>query len=64
MSSISKVKLPDNTALDIHDVRITGVDTTPTSSSTNVITSGAVYSSLPTALTNNEIDTIWTTVMG
>lgn len=58
MADVSKIKLPDNTVLDIHDVRITGVDTTPTASSTNVITSGAVYSSLPTTLTNNEIDTI------
>lgn len=40
--TVSKIKLPDDTTHDIHDSRITGVDTTVTANSTNVITSGAV----------------------
>ena len=44
--AISKVKLPNNTTEDIHDVRITGVDNTPTSGSTNVVTSGGIYTAL------------------
>ena len=44
--AISKVKLPDNTVQDIKDSRITGIDTTPTAGSTNVITSGGVHDSL------------------
>lgn len=46
--AISKIKLPDNTTQDFHDSRIPGVDTTVTSGSSNVITSGAVYTSLST----------------
>lgn len=59
--SISKVKLPDNSVEDIHDARIPGVDSTPTSGSSNVITSGGVYAAIPDveALTTSEIDTIW-----
>lgn len=57
--AISKIKLPDNTIHDVHDSRITGIDTEPTSESTNVITSGAVYDALPIAFTTAEIDTIW-----
>lgn len=44
--AISKVKLPNNTTEDVHDSRITGVDNAPASGSTNVITSGAVYTAL------------------
>lgn len=59
--SINKIKLPDNTSQDIHDARIPGVDSTPTSGSSNVITSGGVYAAIPDveALTTSEIDTIW-----
>ena len=46
MGDISKVKLPDNQTYNIKDSRITGIDTTPTSGSGNVITSGAVYTGL------------------
>lgn len=46
MADISKIKLPDNSVVNIKDARITGVDTTPTSGSTNVITSGGVYTAL------------------
>ena len=52
MSDINKIKLPDDTVIDIHDIRIGGVDTTPTNNSNNVITSGAVYSAI-----NNLTDT-------
>lgn len=46
MADISKVKLPDNTTVNIKDSRISGIDSTPTSSSGNIITSGGVYSAL------------------
>ena len=46
MSSINKIKLPNGTTYDVNDVRIPGVDTTPTSGSGNVVTSGGVYTSL------------------
>lgn len=44
--AISKVKLPDNSSQDIHDARITGVDSAPTASSTNVVTSGGVATAI------------------
>lgn len=59
MADISKIKLPNNSVVNIKDARITGVDTTPTSGSTNVVTSGGVHASLPSALTANEIQDIW-----
>ena len=46
MSSINKIKLPSGTTYDVNDVRISGVDTTPTSGSSNVVTSGGVYTGL------------------
>lgn len=46
MADISKIKLPDNTVVNIKDYRIPGVDTTPTSGSSNVITSGGIYQAL------------------
>ena len=48
--AVKKLKLPDNSSQDIHDARITGVDSTPTASSTNVVTSGGVA----TAISNIE----------
>lgn len=53
---IKKVKLPDNTVVDIHDSRITGVDFTPTSSSTNVVQSGGVYNRLNEKTDKIQID--------
>lgn len=50
--AISQVELPNNTTEDIHDVRITGVDSTPTSGSTNVVTSGGIYTALQEATQN------------
>lgn len=44
--AIKKVKFPDNSTQDVHDARITGIDTTPTDGSTNVISSGGVYTAL------------------
>lgn len=41
--AISKVKLPDNSEQDVHDSRIAGIDTSPTASSGNVVTSGGVH---------------------
>lgn len=46
MADISKIKLPDNSVVNIKDARITGVDSTPTSGSTNVVTSGGVHEAL------------------
>lgn len=50
--AISKVKLPDNTTQDVHDSRVPGIDSTPTSGSENVITSGGVYNALGTVITD------------
>lgn len=44
--AIKKIKIGSGTAIDIQDSRITGVDSTPTSGSGNVITSGGVYNAL------------------
>lgn len=38
--------MPNNSVVDINDPRIPGVDSTPTSGSTNVVTSDGVFSSL------------------
>lgn len=43
MADVKKIKLPDNTIVNIKDYRIPGVDTVPTSGSGNVITSGGIY---------------------
>lgn len=48
--AIKKVKLPNNTVVDINDSRISGVDSTPTSGSTNVVTSSGVYAALQNIL--------------
>lgn len=50
--AISKVKLPDNTVQDIKDSRISGVDSTPTANSQNVVTSGGVAEALATKQDN------------
>ena len=44
--AVKKVKLPDNTTSDIHDARISGVTSSATEGSTDVITSGGVYTIL------------------
>lgn len=46
MADVSKIKLPDNSEYNLKDHRIPGVDTTPTSGSNNVITSGGVYNKI------------------
>lgn len=43
MADVTKIKLPDNSTVNIRDARIPGVDTTPTSGSSNLVTSGGVY---------------------
>ena len=48
MGAISKISL-QSTEYDLHDVRITGVDTTPTANSGNVVTSGGVKTALDNA---------------
>lgn len=61
MAAVSKIKLPDNTTLDVHDSRISGVTSSVTENSTDAITSGGVYTAISNAIeyyTNNEIDTI------
>ncbi len=44
--AVKKLKLPDNSTQDIHDARVTGIDSTPTSLSTNLISSGGMYTTL------------------
>lgn len=46
MSDVTKIRLPDNSELNIKDYRIPGVDTAPTSGSDNVVTSGGVYQAI------------------
>lgn len=58
MADINKIKLPSGAEYNIKDYRIPGVDTTPTSGSDNVITSGGVYNAI-VPFTTIEIDTIW-----
>ena len=43
MADVTKIKLPDNSTVNIKDYRIPGVETTPTSGSDNLVTSGGVY---------------------
>ena len=43
---VSKIKLPDNTTLDIHDSRVLGIDASPVVGSSNVVTSGGVASAI------------------
>lgn len=46
MPDVSKIRLPDDSEVNIKDSRITGVDTTPISGSGNVVTSGGVYTAI------------------
>ena len=46
MADVSKIKLPNNTTVNIKDYRIPGVDTSPTSGSDNIVTSGGVYENI------------------
>ena len=50
MADINKIKLPSGSEYNLKDYRIPGVDTTPTSGSDNVITSGGVRSAIDTAI--------------
>lgn len=50
MADVSKIQLPNNTTVNIKDSRIPGVDTTPTSGSGNVVTSGGLYTALQAIL--------------
>lgn len=51
MANAKKIKLPNNTTVDLIDSRIPGVDTTPTANSTNVVTSGGVHSAISEVFT-------------
>jgi len=44
--ALKKIKLPDNSVVEIQDSRISGIDSTPTSESTNVVTSGGVAAAI------------------
>lgn len=59
---IDKIKLPDNSTQDIHDKRVSGIDSTPTSGSGNLVTSGgvkmAVDSKQDTLVSGTNIKTI------
>lgn len=50
MADINKIKLPSGAEYNIKDYRIPGVDTTPTSGSNNIVTSGGIYSAINTAI--------------
>ena len=50
MADIKKIKLPSGTELNLKDYRIPGVDTTPTSGSDNIVTSGGIYTALNNAI--------------
>lgn len=53
--AISKIKLPNNTTQDIHDSRVSGVDSYPISGSSNLVTSGGIYAQIEDrAYVNNE----------
>lgn len=56
--AISKIKLPDNSVQEIRDSRIVGVDNAPTSESTNVVTSGGVYTALSEKADSSDVPTI------
>ena len=55
--ALKRIKLPDGTTYDINDARITGIDSTPTANSTNLITSGGVKSALDSKQDSLTIDT-------
>lgn len=61
MADISKIKLPNNSVVNIKDARITGVDTTPTSGSANVVSSGGVYAELADVVRQEEMERLTTT---
>lgn len=50
MADVSKIKLPNQEVVNIKDSRITGIDATPTSGSTNVVTSGGAYAAIQDAI--------------
>lgn len=52
MANAKKIKLPNNTTVDLIDSRIPGVDTTPTADSTNVVTSGGIKSAISNAFSD------------
>lgn len=54
--AIKRIRLVGNQTEDIHDARIPGVDTTPTSGSSNIITSNAVYNVLSNTYTQSEVN--------
>ena len=60
MADISKVKLPNGTTYTIKDSRVKGIDSTPTTGSENLITSGGVK----TALTNGSVTKLGTDNVG
>ena len=46
MADVTKIKLPDNSVVNIKDNRIPGIDEIPTENSENIITSGGVYDAI------------------
>lgn len=49
MAAINRIKLKNGTYLDLKDSRIPGIDSAPTSGSTNAVTSGGVYTAIQNA---------------
>lgn len=72
VAAIRKIKFGNETH-DVYDSRIPDIDTTPTSGSENMVTSGGIYTALASkanasdvpsgALTTAEIQAIWDDVM-
>lgn len=46
MADVTKIKLPDNSVVNIKDNRIPGIDEVLTENSDNIITSGGVYDAI------------------
>lgn len=46
MADVTKIKLPDNSVVNIKDNRIPGIDEVPIENSDNIITSGGVYDAI------------------
>ncbi len=51
MADVKKIRLPNNQEVNIKDYRIPGVDSTPTSGSDNVVTSGGIYTAIQSSTT-------------
>lgn len=58
MADVKKIRLPNNEEVNIKDYRIPGVDTTPTSGSTNVVTSGGISDAIENLIAGDGVISI------